>query len=105
MIVSSKLMARAAAEVRERDDGPQVLKEEGVAVSAEQCEAVARILRDADPCVCNGLAAERPGFIEGVNQDPERPDVLVFQLGILPATEYRIARDGEVLEARGGSNG
>lgn len=68
-----------------------------VYVTPGQLEAAARLLRDAEPSVCNGDVQERPGFIERDAQDD--PKALVFQVGILPSTTYRIYARGRVERA------
>ena len=90
MIVNSKQLDNAADEIGE---GARKTKE-GVLVTAAQLRTAARILREAEPSVCNGLSAERPGFIEAEDQDD--PDVLVFQMGILTGASYRIRPDGSI---------
>lgn len=93
MIVNSKQLTAAAATIRMRHK-PMLIPAAAVTVSAAQLDTAARILREAEPCIANGDVAERPGFIEKERQDD--PKVLVFQMGILPTTEYRISRGGEI---------
>jgi hypothetical protein len=94
MIVSSATLTAGAATVRKRKR-PQTIHAEGVTVTAAQLDTAARILREADPSIANGIKTERPGFIERRSQGD--PEVLVFRMGILPSTEYRIDRRGSVL--------
>lgn len=106
MIVNSAQLTIAADLIRERNEPHVVIRVEGVAVSAAQLDTAARILREAEPSIitnATGLRSgtvsydpqERPGYIDAAQQDD--PEVLVFTVGILPSTEYRIARDGAVL--------
>lgn len=93
MLVNSRQLEAAAATVRKRRR-PQMIHAEGVAVNAAQCEAAARILREAEPCVANGDVSERPGFID--RNDQGDPAVLVFRMGILPSYRYEIDRSGAI---------
>lgn len=90
MIVNSRQLDRAAGILRERGEPLRQLRDGTATVSAAQLDAAATLLRAAGPCVCNGLATERPGFIEPEGQS----ETLTFHVGTLPATTYRIARDG-----------
>ena len=89
MIVDSKQLDAAADSV---GDGVRKTSN-GVPVTAAQCKTAARILREAEPSVCNGIAAERPGFIEPEDQEK---GLLVFQMGILTGATYRIRPDGSI---------
>lgn len=95
MLVNSKQLTDAAATVRKRKR-PQMIHAEGVVVTARQCETAARLLREAEPSICNGDVQERPGFIDRDQQSD--PNVLAFTVGIIPRTRYRIARNGELLD-------
>lgn len=100
MLVTSKQMEGAAAEIRRRKRGPQVIPAEDVTVSAAQCDTAARLLREADPCVIRSPKRyagtnERPGFIEHEAQTDS--EILVLQIGIIPSTTYHIDRQGEVV--------
>jgi len=94
MLVFGPQLVDAAAEMRER--GLQVGRlREPVAVTPEQLETAGRILSDGPQPIANGITADMPGFIDAEQQ--EHPGVLVFTVGILPSTTYRIDRSGEVL--------
>ena len=93
MLVSSKQLGNAAQAIRERPSETGQI--DGVRVTAEQCEAAAQILREAEPSVCNGISAERPGFIDADYQVED--NVLEFQMGILTGEMYSISMDGDVL--------
>jgi len=92
LLVSSATLTAAAETMRKAGDDLREVRGEGVYVSAAQLEEAARLLREAEPSICNGLRQERPGFIDGEEQDVE--DVLVFRLGILPTETYLIPREG-----------
>lgn len=74
---------------------PRKIPRVGVTVSASQLRTAARLLREAEPTICNGQVSERPGFISAARQDD--PKVLLFEVGIIPSTDYRIDRRGRVL--------
>lgn len=96
MLVHSRLLDGYAQAMRRRKRGmwigPSAL--ERVYLTASQASTAARLLREAEPSICNGDVQERPGFIEPERQDD--PSVLVFSIGVLPSTEYRIDRRGRV---------
>jgi hypothetical protein len=93
VIVKSFQLEVWANQLRRRKRG-MFIHEEGVYVTPAQLGAAAKLLREAAPSVCNGDVQERPGFIE--RQAQGDPSVLVFQIGILPSTTYRIHRRGRV---------
>jgi hypothetical protein len=103
MLVNSAQLVVAADIIRERGKSPVTIPREGIAVTAEQLDTAARILREAEPSQithATGIRSgtvdydpqERPGFIDAAQQSD--PEVLTFVVGILPATTYLIARDG-----------
>lgn len=94
MIASSDSLGDAAVRIGD-SDLPAVLRN-GVRANAAQLHKAAQLLRDSDPSICNGISAERPGWIESDAQEKE--DVLVFEIGILPKETYRIDRKGELVE-------
>lgn len=96
MIFDSKQLEDAAKRIRDNDWPSGVIAVENIEVSAAQLETAARILKGAEPSICNRNVSERPGFIERDQQ--EQPSVLVFEMGILPSATYRIDREGEILD-------
>lgn len=96
MLVSSKVLVAAAEELRSDGSTHRALKN-GVIVTPAQLDTAAKILRDAEPSICNGNVQERPGFIEPEQQDDDQQE-LIFVMGILPSATYRIDREGRVLE-------
>jgi hypothetical protein len=92
LCVSSAQLDKSAEVIRKRKSGPMTIPALGIEVSAAQLDTAAQILRDAEPSVCNWDVQERPGFIHADRQDD--PNVLVFDVGILPSTAYRIDRKG-----------
>lgn len=97
MLVNSRSLAAAAEEVRARNAGPQYVPAAGVYVTAEQLDTAARLLREAEPSICNGRKSERPGFIHEGSQ--VALDSLVLDIGILSTERYVIARDGSLRES------
>lgn len=95
LLVSSAVCAEAASRMRAASVGIDVLRDCGVTVSPAQLETMARVLREAEPSVCNGSVAERPGFVAAERQGDD-PEVVTFTVGILPSMEYLIERDGSV---------
>lgn len=95
ILLNSRTLAQSAEVIRMGGGTPRAIRGVDVTVSAEQLETAARLLRDADPSICNGNVAERPGFIMRAHQTD--PQVLVFTIGILPAEQHRINRAGELL--------
>lgn len=93
MLVNSKQLDDAAEEIIRRGRS-QVIPKVGKLVNAAQMRTAARLLREAQPSVCNGIKEERPGFIESEQPDP---NTLAFTVGILPSTTYRINRRGNVV--------
>jgi hypothetical protein len=104
LLVDSAVLEKAATQLREQETQVATLRN-GVAVSPDQLETAARILKEAEPSVITSASGpvevtlnkpqERPGFInEGRQKDPE---VLVFDVGIIGDT-YHINRKGEVLD-------
>ena len=95
MIVNSTQLEKAADTLRRRKCRRRIPAID-MEVTASQMAAAAKILREAEPSVCNGSVQERPGFLERAVQ--ELPEVLVFQVGILSSTLYRIDRRGRIEE-------
>lgn len=93
MIVFAQQLLSAAGEMRKGGIKLGLLKEP-VAVTPDQLQRAGEILRDGPQPIANGVTADMPGFIEPDSQDSD--DVLVFQVGILPATTYKIDRDGRL---------
>lgn len=105
--IDSMRLLQAAQTIRENQWEYGRFKE-GVRASAEQCEKAAELLQDAEPSIITGIRGttsgtvnfqpqERPGFIAAEQQDD--PQVLVFTVGIIPSTTYRIDRQGRVLSS------
>lgn len=97
--MNSGQLEKGAAEIRRRKKGPRLLPAAEREVSAAQLDAAAAILRNGEKSVITsppGLASEHelPGFIDKGRQDPNDPNVLVFEVGIIPARLYRIDRQG-----------
>lgn len=95
MIASSDSLENAAACLGD-SELPAVLRN-GVKANAAQLKKAAQLLRDSDPSICNGIVAERLGWIDSVAQELGT-GVLVFEIGILPSTTYRIDRKGDLVE-------
>lgn len=94
MIASSESLENAAITLGD-SELPAVLRN-GVRANAAQLKKAAQLLRDSDPSICNGIVAERPGWIESDSQETD--DVLVFEIGILTKETYRIDRKGDLIE-------
>lgn len=106
MIASSEVLEKSAERVRNSGRPTLVATDVGKELSAAQCETMARLLKEAEPSVITGghnlppgtvvnQPQERPGFLEKAQQDPDDPEHVVFQVGMLPATLYRIDREGK----------
>ncbi len=95
MLFASQLM-EAAGQLRAGGRALGVLVKEDVPVTPDQLETAGRILAEGPQPVANGVKSDMPGFVEADQQ--EDPEVLLFQVGILPSRTYRIARDGTALE-------
>jgi hypothetical protein len=69
-----------------------VILRNGVKANARQLRKAADLLREgeAEPSAWE----ERPGFIEASKAE----DILVFSIGILPSTTYRINREGALVD-------
>lgn len=91
-MVNSKGLDRMREQLHELSIDRGVTND-GLRVYAAQCETAARLLREADPVVCNGLTEERPGWID---QQEENEDVLVLKIGIIPSTVHYIDKDGSL---------
>lgn len=94
MMVDSHQLAAAAEQIRARGV-LAVANTEGVLLTAAQCDAAATILREAEPSICNGVSAERPGFIEPRAQIGDGLNDLVFEVGILCGEMYAITPTGK----------
>lgn len=104
-IVNSYQLEWSASQLAE--DEVRKLHDPDVAVNAKQLRAACQLLQDAEPSVIKAASGpvemtispgpqERPGFI--YSGDPERPEILIFSVGVLPSTMYRIDRDGVATE-------
>lgn len=107
MLVTSAMLTDAAEAIRASERPRRLADEPGIEVSAAQMDTAARILREAEPSQITSMRGavsgslsfdpqERPGFIDGSQQDDSQ--VLTFVVGIIPSHTYRIARNGEVIE-------
>lgn len=94
MIVTSTQLLKASEQLAASIWETIEIREVGLQVSSEQLATAARLLQEAEPCICNSSVSERPGFIEVENQ--HSTDMLVLSIGILPQKDYTIARDGSV---------
>lgn len=95
MIVLAQQLLDAANEMRARGTKLGQLKEP-VKVTPDQLQKAGEILRDGPQPVANGIRSDMPGFIHAENQETD--DVLVLDVGILPSRQYRIGRDGSLIE-------
>lgn len=86
----------AAALNLEETGVPSAILKNGVKVTSAQLRKAADILKKADPSICNGVKAERPGFIDSEDQFGE--ETLVFSVGIIPSHLFNLGRDGEILD-------
>lgn len=100
LCVNSAQLEASLAVLKASGGRQRFLRGSGQPITAEQLETAARILRTAEPSICNGVRAECPGFIHADRQ--EGPDHLVFDVGILPCTTYHIHLSGtEIPTAEG----
>ena len=63
----------------------------GVKVTPAQLRKTAQILSDGPQPFCNGIKSNMPGFID---RDAQTGQSLVFKVGIIPSTTYRIDKLG-----------
>lgn len=89
------LILVSSAYLQDAADSPAIVLRNGVRASAAQLAMAAELLRVSEPSICNGVTAERPGYIDANRQKSD--DVLVFEIGILPCETYRIDRKGELV--------
>jgi hypothetical protein len=105
MQVTVKMLEEGADRIRRIKHGPQLIPAIGIKVSAAQLDKAAELLREAEPSVITAASGPvqvtlnkpqaRPAYIEPTAQNPEKPEILVFQIGILGET-YRIDREGNL---------
>lgn len=95
MMVSSMSLDGAANRLDETaTDHPPVALRNGAKGNAKQLRKAAQLLRDAEPSICNGLSAERPGYID---RDKQEEGLLVFEVGIIPTDTYKIDSEGRLV--------
>lgn len=95
MMVGSMALVAAANRLDElATDHPPVILRNGAKANAAQLKKAAQLLRDAEPSICNGIVAERPGYID---RDKQEDGLLVFEVGILPTDTYKIDSEGRLV--------
>lgn len=65
-----------------------------ISVSSAQLRKAAELIVAAEPTVANGIRAERPAYLAA---HPNRPGVLIVDIGILPNERHQVNRAGEEL--------
>lgn len=91
MMVSAPQLLKAVEEM-----GETGVLVNGVKVTKQQVRKAGEILRDGPQPVCNGIAADMPGFIDKAAQSGKS---LTLQVGILPSRIYRIDKLGRARAA------
>ncbi len=101
-LLTSALAEATAAAMREHAEPTGWLRGTRHVVTAAQFDTAARIIREAEPSVANGVSSERPAFIHADEQDD--PESLRLKVGIFSGDEFWIDRSGVVVEIdRGGA--
>lgn len=118
LVVTPKMLREGAEKLRALDEAhaqdplvhahPAVsaLRDCGVEVNAAQLDRAAEILEAAAPSVITSFSGgpvsgdmgprPRDGYVHAESQDPQHPEVLVFDVGILGSI-HRIDREGNEL--------
>lgn len=97
MLVSSRKLETTANHLVDKagiGELEAVILRNGAKANARQLRKAAYLLRDAEPSICNSVKEERPGYIK-VSEDE---GILVFSIGILSSSTYKINREGALVD-------